>query len=219
MKRLFAMLLVLLLITGCSSAGQADAPAETIPEEPVAQEPEVQVEEPSAPEEPEATEEPEEPETPAEEAPIPLGSFEAQTLMGETVTDDIFAQADLIIVNVWATYCGSCKLQLPDLGKLDRDLEEVQVLGIMTDVIDQTGAPDPAQIELALEILEQAGCTYPNLVLNYSLAMLGFASLSAVPATLFVDSQGNLVGQGFFGALDEAGWQTVIAERLAQVQS
>ena len=46
------------------------------------------------------------------------------------------------------------------------------------------------------------------------LAMLGFAGLSAVPATLFVDRDGNLVGQGFYGALDEAGWRETIAERL-----
>ena len=103
------------------------------------------------------------------------------------------------------------------LGQLDRELDNVQVLGIVTDVIDQNAQPDEAQVELALEIMEASGCSYPSLILNESLAYLGFAGLSAVPATLFVDNEGNLIGQGFYGALDEAGWNAVITERLEMI--
>ena len=222
MKRIISLLLVLLLLTGCG------APAQSVPEEPqetmTEEEPaaEAPLEEDPAAEEPveeEIPEEPTEEEASSENAPIPLGTFSAETLTGETVTEAIFAEADLTVINVWATYCDPCKQQMPTLGLLDRELEGVQVLGIASDVIDQTGAPDPDQIEFAIELAEIAGCDYPILVLNLSLAYLGFANLGAVPATLFVDSEGNLVGQGFYGALDEATWRLVIAERLEAVQS
>lgn len=196
MKRLLAFFLALLFLTGCA----ANAPAE----EPAAEEPTAESQ--SVPE--------------AEAAePAMLGSFSAQALTGETVDQTYFANADLTILNIWATYCGPCKEEMPVLGELDRELENVQVLGIVTDVIDQKGEPDAAQVELALELTEAFQCDYPNLILNQSLAQLGFASLQAVPATLFIDREGYLVGMGFYGSLDEDGWRQAIAERLEMTKS
>ena len=195
MKRLLFLLLALLFLAGCASSEPAAAPAE-------------------APEEPEVTESAPQEEAPAASDVIPLGTFSAQTLTGETVTDGFFANAELTVINVWATFCGPCKEEMPVLAQLDQELDNVQILGIVTDVIDQTGSPDSDQVALAQELADLAGCQYPNLVLNQSLADLGFAGLSAVPATLFVDQNGNLVGQGFYGALNEDGWRSVIAERL-----
>lgn len=192
MKRMLFLLLLLLILMGCAqSETPADVPAET----PAVQETQ---KEPAA----------------EETAPIPLGSFAAQTLTGDTLTEAFFANADLTVINVWATFCGPCKEEMPVLAKLDQELEHVQLLGIVTDVVDQSGTPDPDQVALAQELADLADCQYPNLILNESLAMLGFAGLSAVPATLFVDSEGNLVGQGFYGALNEEGWRSTIAERL-----
>ena len=196
MKKTLALLLALLLLTGCG--------ANTPKEEPV-------VEEPIAGE---TVEEP------AEESSEPayLGDFSAQTLTGETLDQSFFANTDLTVINIWATYCGPCKQEMPVLGALDKELENVQVLGIVTDVIDQNAEPDEAQVELAMELLTAYGCDYPNLILNQSLANLGFASLQAVPATLFVDKDGKLVGMGFYGALDEENWRNTIDERLELVQ-
>ena len=196
MKKTLALLLALLLLTGCG--------ANTPKEEPV-------VEEPIAGE---TVEEP------AEESSEPayLGDFSAQTLTGETLDQSFFANTDLTVINIWATYCGPCKQEMPVLGALDKELENVQVLGIVTDVIDQNAEPDEAQVELALELLTAYGCDYPNLILNQSLANLGFASLQAVPATLFVDKDGKLVGMGFYGALDEENWRNTIDERLELAQ-
>ena len=196
MKKAFALLLALLLLTGCA--------ADTPKEEPVVEEPTVEekVEESAA----ETAE------------PAYLGDFSAQTLTGETLDQSFFAGADLTVINVWATYCGPCKQEMPVLGALDKELENVQVLGIVTDVIDQNAEPDESQVKLALELLEAYGCDYPNLILNQSLANLGFANLQAVPATLFVDKDGKLAGMGFYGALDEENWRNTINERLELAQ-
>ena len=200
MKQILSLLLVLLFLTGCSSSPSAESPVTPAPEQQMQEDAE------AVPEE-----------VPTEQSPVPLGSFSAETLTGETVTEAYFSNADLTVINVWATYCGPCKVEMPTLGQLDRELDNVQVLGIVTDVIDQNAQPDEAQVELALEIMEASGCSYPSLILNESLAYLGFAGLSAVPATLFVDSEGNLIGQGFYGALDEAGWNAVITERMEMI--
>lgn len=198
MKKLLLILLIFIMLTGCA------APA---------------AEEVVLPEEETVAETPEETAAQAEEEVIPLGTFTAQALTGGAYDERYFADAELTVINVWATYCGPCKQEMPVLGALDRELEDVQFLGIVTDVLDQQGEPDPKQVEVALELHKALGCDYPSLILNEDLAMLGFAGLTAVPATLFVDKAGNLVGQGFYGALDETQWRAVIAERLEMTRS
>lgn len=197
MKKLIATMLCLLALAGCSSTNTTAAPDAPVSDQPSATE--------QTPEQPEA------------EAPMALGSFEAQMLDGETVTQEIFGNADLTVLNLWATFCGPCKEEMPVLAVLDQEYDNVQVVGIVTDAIDQKGEPDPGQLEIAQALCEAAGVTYPNMILNLSLAQIGLASMEAVPATLFVDSEGNLVGQGFYGALDEDGWRAEIQARLEMV--
>ena len=155
----------------------------------------------------------------AEKSEYYLGDFTAETVTGETVDQTIFADAKLTVINVWATYCGPCKVEMPVLGQIAREREgEVQILGVVTDVIDQNGNPDADQVAFALEIMDEADVEYTNLIINRSLAMIGFASFTAVPATLFVDSDGNLVGKGFYGSLNEEEWNKVIEERLELIE-
>ena len=150
------------------------------------------------------------------ESPIPLGEITAESLTGDTIDQTVFAGHKLTVINVWATFCGPCKQEMPVLGKLAEELkDDVQVLGIVTDVVDQSGNPDEVQVQLAKDLVAASDVGYQNLILNESLAQLGFASLQAVPATLFVDGDGNLVGKGFYGALEEDDWRQVIDERLA----
>ena len=146
-----------------------------------------------------------------------FGDFSAETLTGETVTEAIFAEADLTIVNLWGTFCGPCIGEMPTLGMLHEELENVQVLGIVLDCNDQFGGADPAQVKVALDIMAQSGASYPSLVLNESLAVIGMANFQYIPTTLFVDNEGNLVGTEIVGALDEASWRETIAERLEMV--
>lgn len=153
-------------------------------------------------------------ETTAEVSADAFGVFSAETLEGETLTDAIFAEADLTVVNLWGTFCGPCINEMPTLGMLHEELEDVQFLGIVLDCNDQFGGVDPDQTALAMDIMAQTGATYPSLVLNQSLVQIGMANFQYIPTTLFVDSNGNIVGTEIVGAMDESGWRETIAERL-----
>lgn len=196
MKRMLTLLLALLLLAGCGSQSPADD----------AQTPATQ------------TEVTEEPLTDSADTQAnPFGTFSAQTLEGETITDEIFTQADLTIVNLWGTFCGPCINEMPTLGKLHEELDNVQVLGIVLDCTDQSGNPDPDQVQTALDITAATGANYPTAVLNMELAMLGMANYQYIPTTLFVDGNGDIIGTEHVGALDEDGWRQVIAERLEMI--
>ena len=146
-----------------------------------------------------------------------FGEFSAETLEGETTTQEIFSRAELTIVNLWGTFCGPCISEMPTLGRLHEELDNVQVLGIVLDCNDQFGGADPDQVAVAQDIMTQTGATYPSLVLNESLAMIGMANFQYIPTTLFVDKNGNLVGTEIVGALDENGWRETIDARLELV--
>ena len=207
MKRILIFLLALLLLTGCGAkapaaeAPTAEEPAEEIPVE------ETLTEEPSAEESAEAPRE-------------YFGDFSGKTITGEALDQAFFANADLTIINLWATFCEPCKMEMPFLGAIDKEMENVQVLGVVTDVVNQNGELDESQAELALELLDAYGCDYPNLVYDQSLLHITrFAYLSGVPTTYFVDKEGNVAGVGILGALDEDSWRQIIAERLEMAQS
>ena len=162
-------------------------------------------------------------ETPAEETVTEVsanafGTFSAVTLNGETVTESIFAEADLTVVNLWGTFCGPCIQEMPTLGILHKELENVQVLGIVLDCNNQFGGVDPDQAALAADIMEQAGANYPSLVLNESLAAIGMANFQYIPTTMFVNKDGNVVGSEIVGAMDETAWRQTITERLEMAQ-
>src|SRR5699024_5930416 len=59
-----------------------------------------------------------------------FGEFEAETIDGESVTQDIFGQSKLTMVNIWGTFCGPCIQEMPELGEISRsyDTGEFQMI-------------------------------------------------------------------------------------------
>ena len=50
-------------------------------------------------------------------SPSLLGEFESVDLEGNTVDESILADHQLTMINVWATFCGPCINEMPDLGQ------------------------------------------------------------------------------------------------------
>ena len=122
----------------------------------------------------------------------PPVTFEAVSADGETVTSDIFADSRLTMVNVWATYCNPCLMEMPYLGELAAEYspEDFQIIGIISDVME--GDEDTLQTALSL-ISETGADTYTHLLLNESLYTAMLTDVTAVPTTFFVDSEGRIL--------------------------
>ncbi len=134
--------------------------------------------------------------------------FEAQDLEGNTVTESVFTESGLTMVNVWATYCNPCLSEMPGLGEIAGEYDPVQfqVIGIVSDV--QEGA-DEEMTEYASDLVSQTGADYPHLLLNESLYMSLLRDVSAVPTTFFVDENGEVLDT-VVGAMDKSEWKEKI---------
>lgn len=159
------------------------------------------------------------PTTAGEKAPGVLSTFTATDLDGNEIDQSILADSDLTMVNVWGTFCPPCRAEMPDLAALHEEYADqgVQIVGIVSDVLNQDGTLNEDQVEEARTIALDAGVSYTNLLPSESLyPVLG--QIYALPSTFFVDSEGNQVGGFYMGAQSREKWAAIIEETLEEVQ-
>lgn len=122
--------------------------------------------------------------------------FKTTDINGNEVTEKIFADKDITMVNVWGTFCGPCINEMPELQKIYESLpENANLIGIVADVPE--GMKDG--VDNAKYIEGQTGVKYTNLTLSDSLAPFA-QRFYAVPSTIFVDRDGNIIGDPVMGA-------------------
>lgn len=145
-----------------------------------------------------------------EEGPV-FGEFTAMDREGNEVTQEIFSQADLTMVNIWGTFCGPCISEMPDLGEISKEYEGTgfQIVGIVTDVYE----PGDDTME---EIIEVSGADYTHLFLNEELYNNYLNQVQFIPTTVFVDKEGNSLGV-YSGAKSKENWIILIEELRAAV--
>lgn len=149
-----------------------------------------------------------------------LKNFKTTDLDGNEVTQEIFSNADLTMINIWATYCNPCLGEMPDLGALAEEYADqgVQIVGILMDVYDQNWEVVQSQVDLAKEIIKETGANYLHLMPSTDLIYAKLRYVQAVPETIFVDKEGNLVGESCLGARPKGRWEEEIKKRLEMVR-
>ena len=148
-----------------------------------------------------------------------LSSFTATDLEDNEVSQEILAEYDLTLVNVWATFCGPCLREMPSLGELAAEYQPqgVNIIGIVSDTLTSEGELDEDQVDLARDLVEETKAEYTHLLPSQDLfGLLG--QIYAVPTTFFVDSEGNQVGDTYMQSMSKEELSELIESHLAQVQ-
>lgn len=142
-----------------------------------------------------------------------FGTFNTITHYGSEVTQDIFTEADLTMVNIWGTFCSPCIREMPDLGELADEYADkgVQIVGIVSDVT----AAWNTDVEL---IIQETGADYTHLMVSQSLWNSYLSNVQVVPTTVFVDSEGKQVGEVYTGSRDKEAWAAIIEEMLGLLE-
>ena len=146
-----------------------------------------------------------------------LTSFNTYDMQAQPVDESIFSGYDLTVVNVWATWCGYCVREMPELAKLKDMLpENVNLITICDDATTET--------ELAFTILQESGATnFQTLMGTQEIYDQFLYQVYAFPTTYFLDSEGNPVGESIVGvpSLEDTAntYYGVIQEALAMLEA
>ncbi len=145
--------------------------------------------------------------------------FTAEDLNGNPVDQSVFAKADVTMVNIWATYCGPCLSEMPELGELAAAYQDkgVQIIGVVSDVMPAAdGSYSSKDIANAQSLVDKTGAAYLHLLPSDTLYAAMMTDVYAVPTTLFYDKNGELLGEAYVGARDKDAWAKVLDEMIAE---
>ncbi|MBO4266393.1 MAG: TlpA family protein disulfide reductase [Lachnospiraceae bacterium] len=130
--------------------------------------------------------------------------FSGKDVNGKSInTADIFAKNKVTVVNMWASWCGPCVGEIPELDEMDKELKKkgCGVVGFLMD------GEDPDGLEDAQDTLDDIGVSYQNIICAESVG--DAVGLEAYPTTFFVDSNGKILGDPIVGAQPDQYRKTV----------
>ncbi len=131
-------------------------------------------------------------------------NFTLKDLKGKKVKLSDF-KGRAVVLNFWATWCGPCKLEIPDLNSLAASYRKkgVVIIGI---ALDDKGA------EVVKPFVEKNKISYPILIGNGEVVE-AYGGFSAIPTTFFIDKQG-VVRNFLTGMQPKAGFEREIKNLL-----
>lgn len=146
---------------------------------------------------------------PSEGAQAAKFNFDSEDIFGNKfVSKDYLAEHEYTIVNVWGTFCGPCKAEMPDLAKAYEEYKDkVGFLGVVADIDPLTdGMSDALKqnredlVTLAKRIVNDKGVKYANIVPTQEMNDNFLAAVTGYPTTFVLDKEGNIVDAPAVGA-------------------
>ena len=130
--------------------------------------------------------------------------FTTTDLDGNPISSaDLFAQNEITLLNIWATWCGPCVEEMEDLRTMHNGLRKkgVGVIGLMFD----------DDVDMARAELAQYGVKYPVILAPDNLDDLMY--VYAFPTSVFVGKDGTILAGPVIGA-DVPKYYTIINQLL-----
>ena len=136
-------------------------------------------------------------------------SFKTTDINGNPVdSEELFAQHEITMLNVWTSWCHFCIEEMPELEAINGRIadKDCAVVGLLFD------GNDPDALETGKGVLQNAGVTF-NVILPPENAEELF-TLDGYPTTFFVGRDGTILGAPVVGA-DVQAYEPAIDSLLA----
>jgi thiol-disulfide isomerase/thioredoxin len=135
--------------------------------------------------------------------PDPAPDFQLEAIDGKAIRLSA-ARGKVVLLNFWATWCGPCQAEIPDLIELQRKYkEQLEIIGLTVD------EDDP---EVVKQTVTETGINY---VVGMSSPVIrkNYGGVAALPTSFVLDTQGRIV-QKHEGLRDPALYETEIRALL-----
>ena len=144
----------------------------------------------------------------------PAFDFTAKDINGKEVKLSDF-KGKKVYINVWASWCGPCKIEMPGLEKVyqkNKNNNDFVFLSITSpsDKEFKNSKPADQDKETILGLAEQKKITYPILFDVNDRFMINY-SIRSFPTHIFVNSDGTLAEQAV-GVMDESTLENKISK-------
>jgi thiol-disulfide isomerase/thioredoxin len=115
--------------------------------------------------------------------PDPAPDFKLTGLDGKPVTL-AGSKGKVILLNFWATWCGPCRAEIPDLVELQNKYKDrLQILGLVVDDDDQ---------DAIKKFAEEFAINYPVAIATDDIRMQ-YGGIVALPTSFVLDAEGRIV--------------------------
>ena len=115
--------------------------------------------------------------------PDPAPEFKLQSLDGKPLSL-AGARGKVILLNFWATWCGPCRAEIPDLIELQTKYKDrLQIIGLTVD------DDDPDLIE---KVVKHTGINYPVAMASAEVR-LKYGGIAALPTSFMLDSEARVM--------------------------
>jgi thiol-disulfide isomerase/thioredoxin len=115
--------------------------------------------------------------------PDPSPALAVKDMDGKTVSLAA-AHGKVVLLNFWATWCGPCRMEVPDLVELQTKYkEQLQVIGLVVDDTDE---------EAVRSFAKQYSINYPIAMATNEMR-IQFGGVPALPTSFIIDAQGRVV--------------------------
>jgi thiol-disulfide isomerase/thioredoxin len=115
----------------------------------------------------------------------------------------------VVLLNIWATWCGPCKREIPDLIALSQEMAPrgVMFVGVSVDQHEK-------RLMMVKNYVEKVGVTYINIVDdNPPKIAEAYGGIRAIPTTMIIDRNGNVV-ERLVGMRSKAEFKAAIERAL-----
>lgn len=130
--------------------------------------------------------------------------FECVDIDGNALKGESLYGGKLTMINIWATYCGPCIVEMPHLGELAQEYADkgLKIVGIVSDVYDLADA------DSARTIIKDTNADYLHVLINQNMGLL-LGDMQYVPTTIFADEHGVELGR-HVGSMSKQQWIQII---------
>lgn len=137
-----------------------------------------------------------------------LPAYEAELLDGGSI-DLAGERGKVVLLNVWATWCGPCRFEIPDLETLHKtnSANGFEVLGVS---VDESGA------DAVREFVKAQKMTYP-IALDAEGKITNLLQTTVLPTSVLLDRSGTIVWKHFgLVSVSDPAFRKALSDALAQ---
>jgi len=132
---------------------------------------------------------------------------------GVTLKFSEVSKNKVVFLNFWATWCGPCRREVPDICELKKEFPEkdVVIIGVALDKDDANGKA----IDKVKKFIKDRNVNYTIILGDLDLIdAFGSDKIQSIPTTFIIDKQGNIPENAIIGARSKDQFGSAIKEKM-----